>query len=67
MSFDSINVSADLMKEWIVNSTTRLIANCMKEVWKLMQEKMTKSQAKQAVAVNCYQKKPPVYKVRDMV
>ena len=28
---------------------------------------MTKSQAKQVIAVNCHQKKPPVYKVENMI
>ena len=32
-----------------------------------MQEEMTKSQAKQAIAANCHRKEPPIYKVGDMV
>ena len=32
-----------------------------------MREKMTKSQAKQAVAANCHWKELPVYKVEDIV
>ena len=67
MSFDPVNLSADSTREQITNGKARLIANCMKEIWEFMQEEMTKSQAKQAVAANHYQKKPPVYKVGDMV
>ena len=54
MSFDPINLSADLTRERIANSTAKSIANCMEKVWDFMQEKMTKLQAKQAVAANCY-------------
>ena len=43
MSFDSVDLSANSMKEKIANSTARLIANRMKEVWDFMQEEMTKS------------------------
>ena len=32
-----------------------------------MQEEMTKSQAKQVIAANCYHKEPPVYKIRDEI
>ena len=67
MRFNSVDLSANLTKEKIANSTPKLIANRMKEVWDFMQEKMTKSQAKQVVAANCHQKKPSVYKVGDEV
>ena len=62
-----MDLSADSMREQIANSMARLIANCMEEVWEFIQEKMIKSQAKQVVATNCHQKKPPIYKVGDMV
>ena len=67
MSFNLVNLSADLIKERIANSTVKLIANHMEEVWNFMQEEMTKLQAKQMVAANCHQKEPPVYKVGDKV
>ena len=67
MSFDLVDLLADSTREWIANSMARLIANCMEEVWEFMQKKMTKSQAKQAVAANHHQKKLSVYKVGDMV
>ena len=67
MSFDPVELSADSTREKIANSTTRLIANRIEEVWDFMQEEMTKSQAKQVVAANCHRKEPPVYKVRDEV
>ena len=67
MSFDPVNLSADSTKERIANSTVRLIANRMEEVWDFMQKEMTKLQAKQVVAANRYRKKPPVYKVGDKV
>ena len=67
MTFDPVDLSADLTKEKIANSTARSIANCMKEVWEFMQKKMTKSQAKQAIAANYHRKLLLVYKVRDMV
>ena len=46
---------------------TRLIVNCMEEVWEFMQKKITKLQAKQTVAANCHKKELPIYKVEDMV
>ena len=46
ISFDPVDLSADSTKERIVNSTVRLITNCMKKVWEFMQKKITKSQAK---------------------
>ena len=46
MNFDPINLSANSTREQIANSTARLIANCMEEVWEFMWEKMTKWQAK---------------------
>ena len=67
MSFDSMDLSADLTREKIANSTARLIANRMEKVWEFMQEEMTKLQAKQVVAANRHCKKPPVYKVGDKV
>ena len=67
MSFDSIDLSADSTRERIANRMAKSIANCMEEVWEFMQEEITKSQAKQAVAANCHWKEPPVYKVGDMV
>ena len=67
MSFDPIDLSANSMRERIANSMARLIANCIEKVWEFMQEEITKSQAKQVVAANCYWKKPPVYKIGDMV
>ena len=67
MSFDLVDLLADLTRERIANSTVRSIANCMKEVWKFMQEEMTKLQAKQVVAANCHRKKPLAYKVGDKV
>ena len=60
MSFDPVDLLADSMRKWIANSMARLIANRMEEVWEFMQEEMTKSQAKQAIAANCHWKKPPV-------
>ena len=67
MSFDPVNLSADSTREQIANSTARLIANRMEKVWEFMQEEIMKSQAKQAIAANRHQKKPLVYKVKDMV
>ena len=67
MSYNSVDLSANLTKEQITNSTARLIANCIEEVWEFMQEEIAKLQAKQAAAANCYQKEPLVYKVKDMV
>ena len=67
ISFDPVDLSANSTKEKIANSTARLIANYMEKVWEFMQEKMMKSQAKQAIAANCHKKKPSVYKVGDMV
>ena len=46
MSFNPVDLSANSMREKIVNSTARLIANHIEEVWEFMQEEMTKSQAK---------------------
>ena len=54
ISFDPVDLSANLTRERITNSTARLIANSMEKIWKFMQEEMTKLQAKQAVAVNCH-------------
>ena len=67
MSFDSVDLSTNSIREWIANSMARLIANCMEEVWDFMQKEMTKLQVKQAVVANCYWKKPPTYKVGDMI
>ena len=67
ISFDPVDLSADSTREQIANSMARLIVNCMEEVWEFMEEKITKSQAKQAVTANCHQKKPLVYKIGDMV
>ena len=67
ISFDPMDLSANLTRERIANSMAKLIANCMKEVWEFMQEEMTKLQAKQMVAANCHCKKPLVYKIRDKV
>ena len=67
MSFDPVDLSANSIRERIANNTARLIANRIEEVWDFMQEKMTKSQAKQVVAANCHCKKPPMYKVGDKV
>ena len=67
MSFDPVDLSADSTREKIANSTAKLIANCMEEVWNFIQEKMTKSQAKQVVAANCHCKEPPAYKINNMV
>ena len=67
MSFNSVDLSADLTRERIINSMAKLIANRMEEVWEFMQNKMMKSQAKQVIAANCYYKKPPVYKVGNEV
>ena len=67
MSFDLVDLSANSIKEQITNSMARLIANRMEEVWEFIQEEMTKSQVKQVVAANCHWKKPPVYKVEDIV
>ena len=67
MSFNPVDLSADSMKERIANSTATLIANCIEEVWDFMQEEMIKLQAKQTVAANCHRKKPPAYKIGDIV
>ena len=67
MSFDPVDLSTDLTKEKITNSTAKSIANRIEEVWNFIQEKITKLQAKQAIAANCHQKEPLVYKVWDMV
>ena len=67
MSFDLVDLSADSIRERIANSTAKLIANCMEEVWNFIQEKMMKSQAKQVVAANCHYKEPPAYKINNMV
>ena len=56
MSFDPVDLSADSTREKIANSTATLIANYMEEVWDFMQEEITKSQVKQAVAANCHRK-----------
>ena len=52
MSFDPVDLSADLTRERIANSTARSIANHIEEIWEFMQKEMTKSQAKQAVVAN---------------
>ena len=67
MSFNPVDLSADLTRERIVNSTARSIAKHIEKVWDFMQEEMTKSQVKQVVAANCHEKKPPVYKIGDKV
>ena len=67
ISFNPVDLSANLMRESIANSTARSIANRMEKVWEFMQKKITKSQAKQVVAANCLRKKPLVYKVGDKV
>ena len=67
ISFDPMDLSADLTREKITNSTAKLIANRMEEMWEFMQEKMTKLQAKQVVTANCHCKEPPVYKIEDEV
>ena len=67
ISFDPVDLSADSTKEKITNSMATLIANCMEEVWDFMREKMTKLQAKQAVAANRHRKEPPAYKIDNMV
>ena len=67
ISFDPVDLSADLTRKKIANSTAKLITNRMEEVWNFMQKKMTKLQAKQAIAANHYQKEPPVYKVGNIV
>ena len=67
MSFDPVDLSADSTKEKIANSMATLIANRMEEVWDFMQEEMTKLQVKQAVVANRHCKKPPAYKIDDMV
>ena len=67
ISFDPVDLSADLTRKKIANSTAKLITNRMEEVWDFMQKKMTKLQAKQAIAANHHQKEPRVYKVRNMV
>ena len=67
MSFNLMDLSANLTREKIANSTARLIANHMEEVWDFMQEKIIKLQPKQIIAANCHCKKPPVYKVGDKV
>ena len=65
ISFVSMDLSADFIRERIANSTATLIANCMEKVWEFMWEEMTKSQAKQVVAANCHCKKPLVYKISN--
>ena len=67
MSFDPVDLSADLTRERIANSTTKSIANHIEEVWDFMREEIMKSQAKQMVAANCHRKKSSVYKVGDEV
>ena len=67
MTFNPVDLSADLTKEKIANRTARSIANRIEKVWEFMQKKMTKSQAKQAVAANYHRKLLLVYKVGDMV
>ena len=67
MSFDLIDLSADLTRERIANSMAKLIANHIEEVWNFIQEEMMKLQAKQVVAANRHKKKPPVYKVGDKI
>ena len=67
MSFDPVDLSADSTREKIANSMATLIANRMEEVWDFMREQMTNSQAKQTVAANHHRKKPPAYKIGDMV
>lgn len=42
MSFDPIDLSVDLMREKIANSTVRLIANHIEEIWEFIQKEMTK-------------------------
>ena len=42
MSFDLIDLSVDLMREKIANSTVRLIANYIEEIWEFIQKEMTK-------------------------
>ena len=46
MSFDPVDLSADLTRKKIANSTAKLIANYIEKVWKFMQKEITKSQAK---------------------
>ena len=41
MSFDPMDLSANLTREKIANSTAKSIANRIEEVWEFMQEKMT--------------------------
>ena len=67
MSFDSVDLLANLTREQIAKSMARSIANCMKEVWEFIQEEMTKSQAKQVIVANRHRKELPVYKVGDKV
>ena len=67
MSFDPVDLSANLTKERIANSTARSIANCMEKVWDFMREKMTKSQVKQVITANRHRKEPSVYKIGDKV
>ena len=67
MSFDSVDLLANLTREKITNSMAKLIANHMEEVWDFIREEMTKSQTKQMIAANCHWKKPPAYKVGDKV
>ena len=67
MSFDPVDLSANSIREKIANNTAKLIANLIEEVWDFIQEEMTKLQAKQVVAANCYHKKPLMYKVGDEV
>ena len=67
MSFNPMDLLANLTREKIANSTAKSIANRMEKVWEFMQDKMTKSQVKQVVAANYHRKEPPVYKVEDKV
>ena len=67
MSFNPVDLSADFIREKIATSTATSIANRMDEIWDFMREKMTKSQAKQAVAANYYRKEPLAYKIDNMV
>ena len=46
MSFDPMDLSADLTKEKIANSTVKSIVNHMEKIWEFMREKMIKLQAK---------------------
>ena len=67
MNFDPVNLSANSTRKRIANSTAKLIVNHIEEVWDFMQEKMTKSQAKQIIVTNCHWKKPSAYKIEDKV